>query len=216
MSDFTAAVERVVAGLERHSRVMNAEERHAVAVHESGHALVACSLPDMDPVHKVSIIPRGIGALGYTIQRPTEDRFLMSRQNLKDKMAVLMGGRAAEALVFDEVSTGAADDLDKITEIARHMVMRYGMADEVGQVVYDEAQPHFLGESLARGPVLREHSETTGREIDLAVKGLVDEAYRRAGEILAARRAELDACSALLLAQETLNADELPFARQQP
>ena len=214
MSDFTAAVERVVAGLERHSRVMNAEERHSVAVHETGHALVACSLPGMDPVHKVSIIPRGIGALGYTIQRPTEDRFLMSRQNLKDKMAVLMGGRAAEALVFGEISTGAADDLDKLTEIARHMVMRYGMADEVGQVVYDEAQPHFLGEGLAHGPVIRAHSEATGREIDLAVKALVDEAFSRAGEILATRRAELDACAALLLAKETLNADELPFARQ--
>ncbi|MBM4227246.1 MAG: ATP-dependent zinc metalloprotease FtsH [Gammaproteobacteria bacterium] len=215
MSHFTAAVERVVAGLERHSRVMNAEERRAVAVHETGHALVACSLPGMDPVHKVSIIPRGIGALGYTIQRPTEDRFLMSRQNLKDKMAVLMGGRAAEALVFGEVSTGAADDLDKITEIARHMVMRYGMADEVGQVVYDEAQPHFLGEGLAQGPILREHSEATGREIDLAVKGLVDEAFRRAREILTARRPELEACAELLLTKETLNADELPFVRQQ-
>ncbi len=203
-----------MAGLERRSRLLNAEERHAVAVHETGHALVACSLPGMDPVHKVSIIPRGIGALGYTIQRPTEDRFLMSRQNLKDKMAVLMGGRAAEALVFGEVSTGAADDLDKITEIARQMVMRYGMADEVGQVVYDEAQPHFLGEGLAHGSIMREHSEATGREIDLAVKGLVHEAFTRAGEILAARRTELDACAALLLAKETLNADELPFARQ--
>ena len=210
--DFTAAVERLVAGIEKRSRTMNQEERHAVAVHEIGHALVACSLPGMDPVHKVSIIPRGIGALGYTIQRPTEDRFLRSRQNLKDKMAVLMGGRAAERLLFDEISTGAADDLDKVTEIARQMVTRYGMSESVGQAVYDEAQAHFLGEGLAAGPTLREHSDATAREIDLAVKSLIEEAAERASAILATRRAELEAGAALLLERETLGAAELPFA----
>ncbi|MGE3392504.1 MAG: ATP-dependent zinc metalloprotease FtsH [Gammaproteobacteria bacterium] len=212
MEHFTGAVERVVAGIEKRSRAMSADERRAVAYHEIGHALVASTLPGVDPVHKVSIIPRGIGALGYTIQRPTEDRFLMTRQHLKDRMAVLMGGRAAERLVFDELSTGAADDLDKITEIARSMVMRYGMADTIGHVVYDEAKPHFLGEALAAGPVLREHSEQTAREIDLAVKGLVDEAAERALSVLRARRDALDAGASLLLEKETLSAAELPFA----
>jgi cell division protease FtsH len=211
MDDFTGAIERIVAGIEKHSRVMSADERRAVAWHEMGHALVASSLPGMDPVHKVSIIPRGIGALGYTIQRPTEDRFLMSRQNLKDKMAVLMGGRAAEALVLGEISTGAADDLDKITEIARHMTMRYGMDEKVGQIVYDEAHTQFLGDGLAMRPVLREHSEATAREIDLAVKALVDEAYARATRILTDRRALLEEGVRLLLEKETLGADELPF-----
>ncbi len=211
MDDFTGAIERIVAGIEKHSRVMSADERRAVACHEMGHALVASSLPGMDPVHKVSIIPRGIGALGYTIQRPTEDRFLMSRQNLKDKMAVLMGGRAAEALVLGEISTGAADDLDKVTEIARHMTMRYGMDPTVGQVVYDEAHSPFLGDGLAMRPVTREHSEATAREIDLAVKALVDEAHARATAILTERRALLDEGARLLLEKETLNASELPF-----
>jgi cell division protease FtsH len=211
MDDFTRAIERIVAGIEKHSRVMSQEERRAVAYHEMGHALVASSLPGMDPVHKVSIIPRGIGALGYTIQRPTEDRFLMSSQNLKDKMAVLMGGRASEALVLGETSTGAADDLDKVTEIARHMTMRYGMDDIVGQVVYDQAHSPFLGDGLAMRPVTREHSEATAREIDLAVKALVDEAFARATTILTERRALLEEGTRLLLAKETLNANELPF-----
>jgi len=211
MDHFTSAVERVVAGIEKRSRAMSADERRAVAYHEIGHALVASTLPGVDPVHKVSIIPRGIGALGYTIQRPTEDRFLMTRGHLKDRMAVLMGGRAAEMLAFGELSTGAADDLDKVTEIARSMVMRYGMAESVGQVVYDEAKPHFLGEALAAGPVLREHSEQTAREIDLAVKALVDEAAERAVAVLRARRDALDAGASLLLERETLTAAELPF-----
>jgi cell division protease FtsH len=176
-----------------------------------GHALVAASLPGMDPVHKVSIIPRGIGALGYTIQRPTEDRFLMSRQTLKDKMAVLMGGRAAESLVIGDISTGAADDLDKITEIARHMVMRYGMAEDIGQVVYDEARPSFLGGGFSAGPITREHGERVQSEIDRAVKALVDEAFERALALLAARRALLDAGAEKLLEHETLTADELPW-----
>lgn len=214
MADFTNAVERIVAGIEKHSRVLNVEERCAVAYHEIGHALVASTLPDMDPVHKVSIIPRGVGALGYTIQRPTEDRFLMSRQNLKNKMVVLMGGRAAEALVLSELSTGAADDLDKITEIARHMVMRYGMADTVGPVVYDVAKAHFLGEGLANySPIQRVHSEHTAREIDVAVRGLVDEAFERAMGTLRLRRELLDEGAQLLLERETLTAAELPWRR---
>ena len=127
MSDFNAAFERIVAGLEKRNRLLNPKERRVVAYHELGHALVALTLPGADPVHKVSIIPRGVGALGYTLQRPTEDRFLMSIEELENKMAVLLGGRGAEQLVFGEVSTGASDDLMKVTDIARCMVTRYGM-----------------------------------------------------------------------------------------
>ncbi|MCC7120214.1 MAG: ATP-dependent zinc metalloprotease FtsH [Gammaproteobacteria bacterium] len=210
-ADFTSAIERIVAGIEKRSRVMNADERRAVACHEMGHALVAAALPGMDPVHKVSIIPRGIGALGYTIQRPTEDRFLMSRRNLEHKMAVLMGGRAAEDLVLGEISTGAADDLDKVTEIARLMTMRYGMVRDVGQVVYDEAHAPFLGEGLAFRPAQRAHSEATAREIDLAVKALVDAAFVQARSLLEARRALLERGIAALLERETLTAADFPF-----
>jgi cell division protease FtsH len=134
MQDFTQAVERIVAGLEKKNRLLNPLERKVVAYHEMGHALLGMALPGVDTVHKVSIIPRGVGALGYTIQRPTEDRFLMSRPELENKMAVLLGGRAAESLIFEEVSTGAADDLAKVTDIARSMVVRYGMDDELGNV----------------------------------------------------------------------------------
>ncbi|PMR68405.1 ATP-dependent zinc metalloprotease FtsH [Halomonas heilongjiangensis] len=209
MADFTNAIERIVAGLEKKSRLLNVHERDVVAHHEMGHALVAASLPGMDPVHKVSIIPRGVGALGYTIQRPTEDRFLQTASDLKQRMAVLMGGRAAERLVFDEVSTGAADDLAKVTEIARQMATRFGMADDAGQVVYEEERQAFLGDIYGTSQP-REYSEATAREIDLAVRQLVDEAYARATEILAGRRADLLAGAALLLERETLTAAEFP------
>jgi len=209
MSDFSDAIERIVAGIEKRSRVLNEAERRTVAFHEMGHALVATSLPGMDPVHKVSIIPRGIGALGYTIQRPTEDRFLMSRQTLHDKMAVLMGGRAAESIVFDEISTGATDDLDKITEIARHMVMRFGMDDDIGQVVYDQAKTTFLGESFDQHAGVRDYSEATAQAIDAAVKTFVGAAFERARQILVERRDELDSGAALLLQKETLTAEDL-------
>jgi cell division protease FtsH len=181
-----------------------------------GHAIVAMALPGTDPVQKVSIIPRGIGALGYTIQRPLEDRFLMSSAELENKITVLLGGRAAESIVFPHISTGAADDLGKATEIARSMVARYGMVDAVGQVVYDEARPQFLGDGLAMRPVLREHSEATAREIDLGVKALVEEAYARATTVLRERRAVLDAATTLLLERETLSAAELPFGPRPP
>jgi len=211
LADFTAAIERIVAGIEKRGRLLNPKEREVVAYHEMGHALVAASLPGVDPVHKVSIIPRGIGALGYTIQRPTEDRFLISTEDLKAKMAVLMGGRASERLVFDEISTGAADDLEKVTGIARDMVTRYGMTGEdVGQVVYRERPPAFLGQQ-AMGPQPRgEYSEATAREIDLAVRRLVDEAFATATETLKKRRKDLEAGVKLLLEKEVLTADEFP------
>lgn len=209
MDDFTNAIERIVAGLEKKSRLLNNHERAVVAHHEMGHALVAASLPGMDPVHKVSIIPRGVGALGYTIQRPTEDRFLQTVSDLKFRMAVLMGGRAAERLIFDEVSTGAADDLAKVTEIARDMVTRFGMADEASQVVYEKDRQAFLGDVFGTSQ-RHDYSETTAREIDLSVRQLVDEAYALARETLTARRGDLLEGAALLLQRETLTADEYP------
>jgi cell division protease FtsH len=174
--DFTRAVERIVAGLEKKNRLLNPHERRIVAFHEMGHALVAMSLPGTDPVHKISIIPRGIGSLGYTIQRPTEDRYLMTREELENKMAVLLGGRAAERLVFDHLSTGAADDLAKVTDIARSMVMRYGMWEGLGHVAFDTERPTILG--MPNVGVPREFSEETAREIDCAVREIVPQGLR--------------------------------------
>ena len=157
-ADFTGAVERIIAGLEKKSRILIPKERRIVAYHEMGHALVALAIPGSDPVQKVSIIPRGIGALGYTLQRPTDDRFLMGRQELEDKMAVLFGGRAAEMLLGDDVSTGASDDLAKATDIARGMVLRFGMDEKLGPVAWDTEQGQFLGQPgvvLAAAAVLR-------------------------------------------------------------
>ena len=209
MADFTAAIERIVAGLEKKSRLLNPHEREVVACHEMGHALVATALPGTDPVHKISIIPRGIGALGYTMQRPTEDRFLMTRKELENKMAVLLGGRAAERLVFNEVSTGAADDIDKATEIARHMVTRFGMSEKLGQVAYESQRPGFLGETPF--PMTqREYSEETAREIDCTIRELVNQAFDKATAILTKYRAQLDAGAKQLLEKETLTRDELP------
>src|SRR5215475_2778016 len=144
MADFSNAVERIVAGLEKRNRLLNPQEREIVAYHEMGHALVGVSLPGSDPIHKVSIIPRGIGALGYTIQRPTEDRFVMTREELENKMAVLLGGRASEQVVFGHLSTGAADDLRRVTDIARSMVTKYGMSERLGSVAYDRDPRTFL------------------------------------------------------------------------
>jgi cell division protease FtsH len=208
LADFTVAVERIVAGLEKKNRLLNPHERRVVAFHELGHAMVALLLPGSDAVHKVSIIPRGIGSLGYTIQRPTEDRYLMTRQELEHKMQVLLGGRAAEHVVFGEVSTGAADDLQKVTSIARAIVMRYGMHADLGNVIYDEDRPSFLAEA---GPQLqpRSFSEETAREIDAAVRGIVGSAFDRAVTMLAERRTLLEATAAELLEKETLGEPEL-------
>jgi cell division protease FtsH len=209
MQDFTQGVERIVAGLEKKNRLLNPLERKVVAYHEMGHALLGMALPGVDTVHKVSIIPRGVGALGYTIQRPTEDRFLMSRPELENKMAVLLGGRAAESLVFEEVSTGAADDLAKVTDIARSMVVRYGMDDELGNVAYEEERRSFLNPTELPMQTVRKYSEETAREIDRAVRDLVGKAFRRAREILEANRGLLDESAALLLERETLDEEAL-------
>jgi cell division protease FtsH len=208
MQDFTAGVERIVAGLEKKNRLLNPHERRVVAYHEMGHALVASALPGSDPVHKISIIPRGVGALGYTIQRPTEDRFLMTRAELESKMAVLLGGRAAEHIVFDHFSTGAADDLQKITDIARSMIMRYGMDEKLGHVAYESERRSLLGEPMPIGTE-RSYSEDTAREIDSAVRRLIDEAFRRAVDILTERRTALEAGAQRLLEKETLTEHDL-------
>jgi len=211
LDDFTAAIERIVAGLEKKSRVLSPEERRRVAYHEMGHALVAATLPGVDPVHKVSIIPRGVGALGYTIQRPTEDRFLLARHDLENRIAVLMGGRAAEALIFDgEVSTGASDDLQRATEIASEMVTRYGMNETIGPRTYaPPPQPFLTGITANRV----EASEATEREIDVAVRDIVARGFDRAADVLRTRQCDLDDGARLLLTQETITADQFPAIR---
>jgi cell division protease FtsH len=214
LNDFTEAIERIVAGLEKKSRVLNPQERRRVAYHEMGHALVAASLPGVDPIQKISIIPRGVGALGYTIQRPTEDRFLLARSDLENRVAVLMGGRAAETLVYDgNISTGAADDLQRATEIALEMVTRHGMADTVGQRTYaPPPQPFLPGTPADRVQA----AESTAREIDVAVRDIVARAFARACEIVRARRADLEQGMELLLARETLTADDFAPLRAAP
>jgi cell division protease FtsH len=212
LRDFTEAVERIVAGLEKRNRVLNATERRVVAHHELGHAMVAMALPGTDPVHKISIIPRGVGALGYTIQRPTEDRFLMTREELENKMAVLLGGRAAEEVVFGHLSTGAADDLAKVTDIARSMVMRYAMVKDLGHVAYEEERPPFLGGPLPQGH--REYSEETAREIDVAVRAIVSAAYEKSRAILLKQKNLLERWALKLLEKETLAEAELDELRR--
>ncbi|MFO1333619.1 MAG: ATP-dependent zinc metalloprotease FtsH [Piscinibacter sp.] len=221
LADFTAAVERIVAGLERRSRVLNAGERRAVALHEMGHALVALAQPGSDPVHKVSIIPRGIGALGYTLQRPTEDRYLMTRTELQRKLAVLLGGRAAEMLVLGELSTGAADDLAKATDIAREMVTRYGMDAGLGHVAYEPPRSATPELAVLGGQGARTLSEATLQRIDAAVSALVTEGFAGATRLLTQHRALLERGAALLLERETLAEDDLrelaaPLRAQEP
>lgn len=205
--DFTSALERVVAGLEKKNRLLNEKERRVVAYHEMGHALVSMSIPGSDPIQKVSIIPRGIGALGYTLQRPTEDRFLMSKRELENKLTILMGGRAAEKLIFAEISTGSSDDVSKATEIARSIVMRYGMVDSLGPVAYEcEMSPFLPGQADIRQ---RQFSEETAREVDCAIRDLLNAALQRATNILTDIRYKLDDAACLLLSKETIVYDEL-------
>ena len=210
--DFTIAIERMVAGIEKKSRVLSPEERRRVAYHEMGHALVAAGLPGVDPVQKVSIIPRGIGALGYTMQRPTEDRFLLTESELKNRIAVLMGGRASERLIFGgDVSTGAADDLQRATEIAVEMVTRFGMDTKVGQRTYAPKPQSFIP---AAQDARVSAAEETARQIDLAVRELIEAGDTCAREILEKRRNDLDAGVGLLIANETITAEQ--FAPLRP
>ncbi|HML07802.1 MAG TPA: ATP-dependent zinc metalloprotease FtsH [Xanthobacteraceae bacterium] len=210
LDDFTNAVERMVAGLEKRNRLLNPKEREIVAYHEMGHALVAVSLPGTDPVHKVSIIPRGVGALGYTIQRPTEDRFLMTREELDNKMSVLLGGRAAELTVFGHLSTGAADDLRRVTDIARSMVTRYGMSDRLGSVAYERDPRTFLTGPEPPWPQREEgYAEETAAAIDQEVRSIVQSAMDRALAILREKREVLERSARKLLEKETLDEKDL-------
>lgn len=209
MEDFTSAVERIVAGSEQRTRLLNPDERRRVAYHEMGHALTAAAIPGSDPVHKVSIIPRSIGALGYTMQRPTEDRFLITTDELKNRMIILLAGRAAEALVFGEISTGAADDLAKVTDIARQIVTRFGMSENLGQAVLEEQRSRFLGDNVLDARP-KDYSEATAREVDLAVRALIDNAYERATDILTSQRRDLEAGAKMLLEKETVTPEDFP------
>ncbi len=208
MKDFTSAVERLVAGLEKRKRILGSKEREVVAYHEMGHALTAMSLPGVDPVHKVSIIPRGIGALGYTIQRPTEDRFLMTREELDNRMAVLLGGRAAEWIVFGHLSTGAADDLAKVTDVARDIVMRFGMDKSLGPVSYENPRLPFMS-GTPEGWHERRYSDETAHAIDQAVQHIVERAFDRTVSVLRDHRDLLEQGAKLLLEQETLDEPQL-------
>ena len=209
MEDFIAAIERIVAGLEKRNRLLNPLERKVVAFHESGHALVALSLPGSDAVQKISIIPRGIGSLGYTIQRPTEDRYLMTRRELENRMAVLLAGRAAETIIFQEVSTGAADDLAKATDIARSIVTKFGMTEKLGQVSLEESPHNFLGTPQPTLMIERKFSEQTAREIDCEVREILEKSLQAAIGILNARRVLLERMAGLLLEKETLTEPEI-------
>jgi len=208
MEELNEAVERTSAGLVKKKRIMQDDEKLRVAFHESGHALVAYSLPNTDPVHKVSIIPRGLAALGYTMQRPEQDRFLMTQGELESRVQVLLGGTVAEELVFEDISSGAQNDLERATEIARSMVMDFGMS-RMGRVNFRESnRSPFLatGGEMPRG---QSHSEETAREIDQEVKRIIDEGLERVRDILSKRRAALDATSHALIEQEVIDLEEL-------
>lgn len=211
MEEMEEAIDRIVAGLEKKKRVMNKKEKEIVAVHETGHALVAESVPNADPVHRISIIPRGIGALGYTLQLPTEDRYLMTKEELLDKVTVLLGGRGAEELTFQEISTGAQNDLERATDIARRMVMSYGMSEKLGLVTFEKStHPAFLGGNY---PIPgqgggKEYSEKTAYIIDEEVKEIIQSSYERVKRILTSHRDDLRKVPQMLMEKEVLEGDE--------
>ena len=218
LEDFNQAVERIIAGLEKHSRLLAPRERKIVAYHEMGHAIVAMALPDVDQVQKISIIPHGIAALGYTIQRPVMDRFLMGRTELIDRMTVVLGGRAAETIIFSDVSAGAADDLMRATEIARSMAVRFGMDGKLGQVTFESEQAHLLTSSGIPDWRPRQYSDRTAAAIDDAIRTLIDAAFLRARAILHDNIDLLRQCAEELLNSETISGTRLREigARVQP
>jgi len=206
-AEFDEAIDRVIGGLEKKNRLMSPREKEIVAFHESGHAIVAESVQYVDPVHKISIIPRGVAALGYTQQRPTEDRYLMTRPELLDRLAVLLGGRVAEELVFGDISTGAQNDLQKATDIARSMVAEYGMSDRLGPVTYERPrQPLFLPENYGPG---KAYSETKATQIDEEISRVMNETHERVRKILSERRKVLDDLAHLLTEKEIVEGEEL-------
>jgi len=207
MKDFEDAIERVVAGLEKKSRVISPKERERVAYHEMGHAIVASILPNADPVRRVSIIPRGVAALGYTLQLPTEDRFLLTKSELLDRMAVMLGGKAAEELIFGEASTGAKNDLERATDMATAMIKAYGMSEKLGPVSYDKARPRFLDVQMAGQP--KDYSEHTAQEIDDEVHQLLRDTLRKSSDILRENQGQLERIAKILLEREVIEGDEL-------
>jgi cell division protease FtsH len=209
MDDIDRATDRIVAGLEKKNRLINEDEKRIVAFHEAGHALVAQCVEHADPVHKISIIPRGIGALGYTQQLPTEDRYLLTRAELEDRIAVLLGGRGAEEIVFGEISTGAQNDLSRVTEIARSMVVEYGMSDVLGPITYENRRRDMLGYRQALDVEPAQHSDETRQEIDREVRRIVDKAHDQVHETLTRERKALDAVAERLLEKEVIEGDEL-------
>jgi cell division protease FtsH len=209
MAEFEEAIERVIAGLEKTSRIIHEDEKQRVAYHECGHALVACSLPHTDPVHKISIIPRGFGALGYTLQRPEDDRHLVTQSELENRICVLLGGIAAEEVVYQETSTGAQNDLERATDIARRMVTEFGMSPRLGRMNYQEhRRALFLGGSAA-APADHAHSEATIREIDMEVKRIIDENMQTARDVLLNRRPVLEEMTAALMESEVMDGEQL-------
>jgi cell division protease FtsH len=209
MDDLDDAIDRVMAGLEKKNRLVNEKERRIVAYHEAGHAVVAERVEHADPVHKISIIPRGVGALGYTQQLPEDERYLLQRAELLDRMAVLLGGRVAEEIVFNEISTGASNDLERVGELVRSMIRHYGMSDTLGPVSYEKQRGSFLQGTDTLWPGERNYSEETAREIDQEVRRTVLACRERAREILAANREILDVVAEALLEREVVTRDEL-------
>lgn len=209
MAEFEEGIERVIAGLEKTSRIIREDEKQRVAYHECGHALVACSLPHTDPVHKISIIPRGFGALGYMLQRPEDDRHLVTQTELTNRICVMLGGIAAEDVVYQETSTGAQNDLERATDTARRMVTEFGMSPKLGRMNYQESRRAlFLGGASAT-PVDYAHSEATIREIDLEVKRIIDECMQTARDVLVNRRQVLEQMTATLIETEVMDGDQL-------
>ncbi|MCY2964982.1 MAG: ATP-dependent zinc metalloprotease FtsH [Planctomycetota bacterium] len=209
MAEFEEAIERVVAGLEKQTRLIPEDEKRRVAIHECGHALVACSLPGTDPVHKISIIPRGLSALGYTLQRPNDDRYLHTQSELEHRICVLLGGIAAEELIYKETSTGAQNDLERASDIARRMVTEFGMSPRLGRVNYrDSGRSPFTAQVYAPSPEVGQ-SEQTRREIDLEVKRIIDEAAQTVQELLVGRRPILEQMSKELFDKEVMDADDI-------
>ena len=213
MSDLEEAIDRVIAGLEKKSRVMNKREKETVAYHEAGHAIVASSIPGTDPVHRVSIIPRGVAALGYTLQLPTEDRYLMTRSELLARLKVLLGGRVAEEIKYGQVSTGGQNDLERATDIARSMVVEYGMSERIGPVSYGRSRGMFLGAEL---PESKLYSESLASEIDAEIKALIEEAQSNVRALLGQKREQLENLAQRLLEKELVEKEELLALLEEP
>jgi cell division protease FtsH len=215
LRDFDDAIDRLIAGVEKR-RVLNDKERSIVAYHEAGHAIVATVLPGLDPVHKVSIVARGFGALGYTMQLPLEDRYLMTRADLNHQLAVLLGGRTAEELALREVTTGAQNDLQRATDIARAMVTEYGMSDAMGAVNYDAGRRRAMFLDLPGGQERGPYAEDTAQQIDAEVRRIMSDAQSTARRILTAHRDELERVTQRLLEKEVVDAEELLALMQRP